>query len=96
MSRSAISWSSIGQSAYAAAKAGVIGLTVAAARDLSSTGIRVNTIAPGTMRTPSWSPSEKKPSPSSPPMFRSPNDSGYQLNSREVMRLDGGQRFAPK
>ena len=34
----------IGQTAYAAAKAGVIGLTIAAARDLSSAGIRVNTI----------------------------------------------------
>jgi len=42
----------IGQTAYAAAKAGVIGLTIAAARDLSSVGIRVNTIAPGTMKTP--------------------------------------------
>src|SRR3984957_7736225 len=41
----------IGQTAYAAAKAGVIGLTIAAARDLSSAGIRVNTIAPGTMKT---------------------------------------------
>src|SRR5690606_3671883 len=38
----------IGQTSYAAAKAGVIGLTLAAARDLSSAGIRVNTIAPGT------------------------------------------------
>jgi NAD(P)-dependent dehydrogenase (short-subunit alcohol dehydrogenase family) len=42
----------IGQSAYAAAKAGVVGLTLAAARDLSSAGIRVNAIAPGTMKTP--------------------------------------------
>ena len=41
----------IGQSAYAAAKAGVIGLTLAGARDLSSVGIRLNTIAPGTMHT---------------------------------------------
>ena len=42
----------IGQTDYAAAKAGVIGLTIAAARDLSPLGIRVNTIAPGTMKTP--------------------------------------------
>ena len=41
----------IGQSAYAAAKAGVIGLTLSGARDLSSVGIRLNTIAPGTMHT---------------------------------------------
>ncbi len=42
----------IGQVAYASSKAGVVGLTLPAARDLSAVGIRVNTIAPGTMDTP--------------------------------------------
>jgi NAD(P)-dependent dehydrogenase (short-subunit alcohol dehydrogenase family) len=42
----------IGQTSYAASKAGVRGITVAAARDLASWQIRVNTIAPGTMDTP--------------------------------------------
>jgi NAD(P)-dependent dehydrogenase (short-subunit alcohol dehydrogenase family) len=42
----------IGQSDYAAAKAGAIGLTIALARDLSSAGIRINTIAPGAILTP--------------------------------------------
>jgi NAD(P)-dependent dehydrogenase (short-subunit alcohol dehydrogenase family) len=42
----------IGQAAYASSKGGVIGLTICAARDLSSWGIRVNTIAPGIMFTP--------------------------------------------
>ena len=42
----------IGQSPYASAKAGVIGLTLPAARDLSSWGIRVCTIAPGIIYTP--------------------------------------------
>ena len=42
----------VGQTAYAAAKAGVIGLTLASARDLAAVGVRVNTIAPGTMKTP--------------------------------------------
>jgi NAD(P)-dependent dehydrogenase (short-subunit alcohol dehydrogenase family) len=42
----------IGQAAYASSKGGVIGLTICAARDLSSFGIRVNTIAPGIMLTP--------------------------------------------
>jgi len=42
----------IGQAAYASSKGGVIGLTICAARDLSSYGIRVNTIAPGIMLTP--------------------------------------------
>lgn len=42
----------IGQAAYASSKAGIIGLTIAAARDLAQRGIRVNTIAPGVMETP--------------------------------------------
>ena len=42
----------IGQSPYAASKAGVIGLTICAARDLASRNIRVCTIAPGIMDTP--------------------------------------------
>jgi 3-hydroxyacyl-CoA dehydrogenase / 3-hydroxy-2-methylbutyryl-CoA dehydrogenase len=42
----------IGQIAYAASKGGIVGLTLPAARDLSSRGIRVMTIAPGTFDTP--------------------------------------------
>jgi NAD(P)-dependent dehydrogenase (short-subunit alcohol dehydrogenase family) len=41
----------IGQAGYAASKGGVIGLTLAAARDLGSRGIRVVTIAPGIFDT---------------------------------------------
>lgn len=37
----------IGQTAYAASKGGVVGMTLPMARDLASAGIRVNTIAPG-------------------------------------------------
>ncbi|WP_431695975.1 SDR family NAD(P)-dependent oxidoreductase [Kocuria rhizophila] len=42
----------IGQAAYAASKGGVHSLTIAAARDLSSRGVRVMTIAPGIVDTP--------------------------------------------
>jgi NAD(P)-dependent dehydrogenase (short-subunit alcohol dehydrogenase family) len=42
----------IGQVAYAAAKAGIKGMTIVIARDLSSEGIRINTILPGIMATP--------------------------------------------
>jgi 3-hydroxyacyl-CoA dehydrogenase / 3-hydroxy-2-methylbutyryl-CoA dehydrogenase len=42
----------IGQIAYSASKGGIVGMTLPAARDLSSRGIRVVTIAPGTFDTP--------------------------------------------
>ena len=42
----------IGQLPYASAKAGIVGLTLVAARDLASRQIRVMTIAPGTFDTP--------------------------------------------
>jgi NAD(P)-dependent dehydrogenase (short-subunit alcohol dehydrogenase family) len=100
----------IGQSAYAAAKAGVIGLTLAAARDLSSVGVRVNTIAPGTMKTPTMESvgadalakfSANVPFPKrlgEPSEFA---DAAVFLLSNtyvngEVLRLDGAQRFMPK
>jgi len=42
----------IGQTAYAASKGGIVGLTLPAARDLAGRGIRVCTIAPGLFDTP--------------------------------------------
>ena len=42
----------VGQCAYAASKAGVVGLTLPAARELARAGIRVVTIAPGLFETP--------------------------------------------
>ena len=42
----------IGQAAYSASKGGVVGMTLPIARDLSSEGIRVNTILPGIFDTP--------------------------------------------
>lgn len=42
----------IGQSAYSASKAGVVGMTLPIARDLMNEGVRVNTILPGIFLTP--------------------------------------------
>ena len=42
----------IGQAAYSSSKGGVVGLTLPAARELASSGIRVMTIAPGIIDTP--------------------------------------------
>ena len=42
----------IGQSAYSASKAGIVGMTLPIARDLAGEGIRVNTILPGIFETP--------------------------------------------
>lgn len=42
----------IGQAAYAASKGGVVAMTLPIARELSRSGVRVMTIAPGIMETP--------------------------------------------
>ncbi|WP_372972943.1 SDR family NAD(P)-dependent oxidoreductase [Marinobacter sp.] len=42
----------IGQAAYSASKAGVVGMTLPMARDLMNEGVRVNTIMPGLINTP--------------------------------------------
>jgi NAD(P)-dependent dehydrogenase (short-subunit alcohol dehydrogenase family) len=42
----------IGQAAYAASKGGIVGMTLPAARDMASRGVRVMTIAPGLFDTP--------------------------------------------
>ena len=42
----------IGQIAYAASKGGIVGMTLPAARDMASRGVRVMTIAPGLFDTP--------------------------------------------
>ncbi|MEE6174933.1 SDR family oxidoreductase [Mycobacterium sp. 050134] len=100
----------IGQSAYAAAKAGVIGLTIALARDLSSAGIRINTIAPGTMLTPMMASvgeqalAQFAANVPFPKRLGQPSEfadaasfllSNHYVNG-EVLRLDGAQRFQPK
>lgn len=42
----------VGQAAYTASKGGVAALTIQAARELATRGIRVNTISPGLIETP--------------------------------------------
>lgn len=100
----------IGQIAYAASKGGVVSMTLPAARDLSSLGIRVMTIAPGIMDTPMLA---ALPEPARvalaasvvfPKRLGLPADyaalvehiigNGY-LNG-EVIRLDGSLRMAPR
>jgi NAD(P)-dependent dehydrogenase (short-subunit alcohol dehydrogenase family) len=50
---SSASWlGSLGQANYAAAKAGVVGLTLTAARELGRAGVRANVVCPGFIDTP--------------------------------------------
>ena len=99
----------IGQAAYASSKAGIVGLTLSAARDLADKLVRVVTIAPGTFETPLLAglPAEARavleqqvPHPS-----RLGHPSEYaslvrhivdnpMLNG-EVIRLDGALRMPP-
>lgn len=100
----------IGQAAYSASKGGIVGMTLPIARDLSRTGIRVMTIAPGLFDTPLLaglpepariSLGQQVPFPS-----RLGRPSEYAQLARsiienpmlngEVIRLDGAIRMAPK
>jgi len=100
----------VGQLPYAAAKGGVVSMTLVAARDLSPVGIRVVTIAPGTFLTPAygkagdqleeyWGPQIPHPKRMGRPteyaaLVEQICANGY-LNG-EVIRLDGALRFPPK
>jgi NAD(P)-dependent dehydrogenase (short-subunit alcohol dehydrogenase family) len=100
----------IGQSAYASAKGGVIGLTLVAARDLSSTGIRVNTVAPGTMLTPTMAQVGEDALAAFAKNVPFPKRLGTPIEyanlvqhllentyvNGEVVRIDGAQRFQPR
>lgn len=100
----------IGQAAYSASKGGVVGMTLPIARDLSRSGIRVMTIAPGIFGTPMMFsfPQEVQDSLAAavpfPSRLGTPQDyaklarhifENDMLNG-EVIRLDGAIRMAPR
>jgi NAD(P)-dependent dehydrogenase (short-subunit alcohol dehydrogenase family) len=100
----------IGQLAYSASKGAIVGLTLPVARDLSSAGIRCNTIAPGLMDTPLLGllPDEAKNALGAGVLF--PKRLGSPENyadlalhiiendylNGETVRLDGGLRMPPR
>ncbi|MGU3501169.1 SDR family NAD(P)-dependent oxidoreductase [Mycobacterium sp. C31M] len=100
----------IGQLAYAAAKGGVLGMTLVAARDLSPLGIRVNTIAPGTINTPAYGKAADQLEQYWAPQIPFPKRMGRSTEyaqlaqsiiendylNGEIIRLDGALRFPPK
>ena len=100
----------IGQVAYAAAKAGIVGMTCVAARDLGSLGIRVNAIAPSLFSTgitkmiPDEMAGALTKDAAFPKRMGKPEEyarlaqaiiENPMLNGGTI-RLDAGQRFAPK
>jgi NAD(P)-dependent dehydrogenase (short-subunit alcohol dehydrogenase family) len=100
----------IGQVAYATAKAGIIGMTIAAARDLAVAGIRVMTIAPGTFITPAYGPDPEQVEAYWAPAIPFPKRMGQPVEyaklvqqivensylNGEVIRIDAALRFSPK
>lgn len=100
----------IGQVAYAASKAGVAGMTLPAARDLASRGIRVMTIAPGTFDTAMMAGMTQEVRDSLGAQIPHPSRLGRpeeyadlvahivanSMLNGEVIRLDGALRMPPR
>ena len=99
----------IGQLAYSASKGAVVGMTLPAARDLASVGIRVVTIAPGLFDTPllGMLPEQQREALGQSVLFPKrlghPDQYGELVAhiaqntylTGEVIRLDGGIRMPP-
>ncbi len=100
----------IGQPAYSASKAGIVGMTLPLAREFARSGIRVVTIAPGLFMTPMMAglPEEARASLGAqvpfPARLGQPEEfaalvesivSNPMLNG-ETIRLDGAIRMTPK
>jgi NAD(P)-dependent dehydrogenase (short-subunit alcohol dehydrogenase family) len=100
----------IGQIAYSASKGGIVGMTLPAARDMASRGIRIVTIAPGLFDTPLLAalPEEARqalgagiPYPSRlgrPEEYAQLVETivGNTMLNGETIRLDGALRMPPK
>ncbi len=100
----------IGQAAYSASKAGIVGMTLPIARDLMAEGIRVNTILPGIFDTPllQRAPDNVKAALAAsvpfPKRLGNPDEyaalaefmigNGYM--NGESVRIDGAIRMAPR
>lgn len=100
----------IGQAAYSSSKGAIAALTIQAARELASAGIRVMTIAPGLIATPMLygMPEEVQQSLANqvpfPKRLGNPDEFAQlvqhilenQLLNGEVIRLDGAIRMQPR
>ena len=100
----------IGQAAYSASKAGIVGMTLPIARDLSRSGIRVMTIAPGIFETPMLLGMPQDVQDALGKMVPFPSRLGKpheyaqlvrqiaenEMLNGEVIRLDGAIRMQPK
>jgi len=100
----------IGQAAYSASKAGLVGMTLPIARDLGKWGMRIVTIAPGLFETPMTKPMPKPLIASLSNQVQFPKRLGFPAEfaslcvhivensylNGEVIRLDGGIRMGPK
>lgn len=99
----------IGQAAYAASKAAIVGMTLPIARDLSSNGIRVVTIAPGLFKTPLLAglpekvQNELAQTVPNPRRLGNPDEFAHlvqaiienNMMNGETIRLDGALRMSP-
>ena len=100
----------VGQAAYSASKAGVLGMTLPIARDLMNEGVRVNTILPGIFETPMLLGLPEKAQASLSASVPFPKRLGRPTEyadlamfmmensylNGEYVRLDGAIRMAPR
>ena len=100
----------VGQAAYSASKGGVVALTLPAARELASSGIRVLTIAPGMIATPMFEGLSQEVQDRLAAQVPFPRRLGHpkefaalvehiidnEMLNGEVIRLDGAIRMQPR